>query len=398
MQTNVHPLPTLLMIRKHLLLPFIFLAAILTSGAQNPWIQPIVQSVSGDSLFATIADLQAMDRVNTSNSLLPAQYLKQRLSGYDMDTVFFHFYKPNTPPNVVAIRYGTQDPNEYWIMGGHYDAVVPNAGADDNASGTAAVVEMARVIKEYEIEKSLILVLFSAEEVGLWGSKAFADSALGVISIAGMINLDMIAYSHNLEDSSVSVGWKYFADNLMQDFITATGQYVPELHIQQDSTSGILNASDHASFWSHLIPAIFLIENLDRWGGTFNPWYHQYADTIGKGANSKWLAERITQSAIATLLWETDPFSTISIPEPDPVPEILSFYPNPSLHTITLRSSSQNGETIGISLFGPSGACLFTADGLQPGSEVDVSWLPKGVYGIKLISDSKSCFHKFIKL
>lgn len=366
---------------------------------QNPWIQPIVQSVKADTIFATIADLQTMDRVTASNSSVPQAYLKQKLEDYGMDTVFYHYYKPNTPPNVVGIRYGTQNPSEFWLLGGHYDAVLAGAGADDNASGTAGVLEMGRVLQDYEIRKSLILVLFSGEETGLWGSKAFADSAVSVINMAGMINLDMIAYSHNLEDSSVSACWKYFASDLMQDFLTGISLYVPELKVDQDSTSSVLYASDHASFWTHLIPALFLIENSDRWGGSFNPWYHQLADTIGKGANSPWLAEKITRAAIAALLINIEPFSTISVPEPWES-QNFSFYPNPATTNITLQLPllSASTEPVSIILYDRQGRMVISENDLRHGAQLDISFLPKGVYAVRLISGQQTATGKLVKL
>jgi len=356
-----------------------------------------VQSVKADTIFTTIADLQAMDRVTASNSPVPHDYLKQKLEAYGMDTVFYHYYKPNTPPNVVGIRYGTQNPAEYWLMGGHYDAVLAGAGADDNASGTAAVLEMGRVLQDYEIKKSLILVLFSGEETGLWGSQAFADSAVNVINMAGMINLDMIAYSHNLEDSSVSACWKYFAGDLMQDFLTGVSLYVPGLKVDQDSTSGIINASDHASFWNHMIPALFLIENSDRWGGSFNPWYHQLSDTTGKGANSPWLAENITRAAITALLINIEPFSTISVPDEDLTASSMTFFPNPATTHITLQLPF-NSEPVNITLFDRQGRMVINENDLRHGAQLDISFFPKGVYVVQLVSGKQAATGKLVKL
>ena len=366
--------------------------------AQTPWVQPIVQSVSGDSVFATIADLQPIDRMNASNCMLPANYLRQRLEDYSLDTVFFHYFLPNTPPNVIGIRYGTVTPGEYWVMGAHYDAVLPGAGADDNASGTAAVIEMARVIKDYELEKSLMLVLFAAEEVGLWGSHAFVDSAVNHFNIAGMINLDMIAYSHLLEDSSVSVCYRYFCLDLLDDFQYATAMFVPELIVDTDSLSAVMYSSDHAPFWQKGIPALFLIENSDRFGGAFNPYYHQYADTIGMGANSKWLAEKITRSAIATLLYITSPFTTISVDEPVAGKNTKLIFPNPARTSITITSTNGSTDTFNAMIFDLNGRLVLSEDYIRTENTVDISMLPVGVYTIKISSRDEIVTERLIKV
>ena len=368
------------------------------SFSQSPLIHQMVQQVSGDTLFATIADLQPMDRVNASNSMVPAYYLKQRLQQYDVDTVFFHFFKDNTPPNVIGIRYGELYPDDYYILGGHYDAVLPGAGADDNASGTAGVLEMARVTRGIKLQKSLMLILFAAEEVGLWGSFAFVDSAINhSVNIEGMINMDMIAYSHNLTDSSVSVCYKYHCLDMLDTFMVAAGLYVPELGIETDSSSAVIWASDHAPFWLQQIPALFLIENSDRWGGSFNPYYHTFADTIGMGANSPWLAEKITRSAVATLLLYVEPFLPIGIELPTYQKPTVTLYPNPTHQQFTIRSP-QLTQHINLTLFDNTGRVVLSQMNLPNGHSVDISSLPHGVYFVRIDIDGEAVTKKVVKM
>lgn len=366
-------------------------------NGQNIWINDIVQSVSGDTIFSTIADLQPMDRISFSNCTIPQQYLKNRLHQYNLDTVFYHYFLADIPPNVIGIKYGRVDPNEKWIMGAHYDAVVAGAGADDNASGTAAVIEMARVTKDINLEKTLILILFSAEEVGLWGSQAFVDSSLNEISIEGMINLDMIAYSHNLTDSAVSVCYKDFCISFLQKYETATSLYVPELTVEPDSSSLLLYASDHAPFWAKGIPALFLIENSDRFGGSFNPYYHLPSDTIGTGANSKWLAEKITRSAVATLLSITKPYQCIAISEDKPALNIINIYPNPADQFININIDNIDDQSFEIKIHDLSGR-LVRFSNERSGVPIDISELTKGYYIINITHSGTSTMHKFLKL
>jgi hypothetical protein len=353
------------------------------SYAQSIQIQQMVQQVSGDTLFFTMADLQQMDRVNASNSMVPADYLKQRLLDYGVDTVFYQYFLPNTPPNVVGVRFGTLPQAENWVIGAHYDAVRPGAGADDNASGTAAVLEMARVTKNHHLNHNLMLVLFAAEEVGLWGSYAFVDSALNHFPIAGMINLDMIAYSHQLRDSSVSVCYRYFCVDMLNEFISATSMYVPELQIETDSTSSVMYASDHAPFWQRYIPALFLIENSDRWGGSFNPYYHTFDDTIGTGANSPWLAEKITRSAIATLLTLVQPVP-ISIGDTPHQTDPLSLYPNPTTGHLIIRGVTESMQSISVKIFDHTGKLWMQEKLYHPHCTLNISSFPDGFYYVNV--------------
>ncbi len=384
--------------KKALLNLLLFLLISGSGYSQSSLIHQMVQKVSGDTIFATIAEMQPMDRVNASNSMVPADYLKQRLLNYQVDTVFYQYFKADTPPNVVAIKYGKKYPGQYYLMGGHYDAVLPGAGADDNASGTAAVLEMARVIQDIELEKSLIMVLFSAEEVGLWGSHAFVDSAVNInLDIEGMINLDMIAYSHNLTDSSVSVCYRYFCLGMLDSFLLASALYVPELYIDTDSTSAVMWASDHAPFWQKKIPGLFLIENSDRWGGNFNPYYHTFADTIGMGANSPWLAEKITRAAVATLLMFTTPSTPIGVEQHAFQNINISLFPNPTQHQFTITSSHPN-STINLTLFDHTGRAIIAHNNIQHGHSIDISYLPSGIYFARLNTNGEIVTKKVVKM
>tara|TARA_R110000787_G_scaffold86285_3_gene183990 strand:- start:5540 stop:6844 length:1305 start_codon:yes stop_codon:yes gene_type:complete len=103
--------------------------------------------------------------------------------------------------NVVAIQKGTTYPNRYIIMSGDIDSRVsdPNnftsdsPGANDNASGMAGTLEVARVLSKYQFENSIIYLGLSGEEQGLFGGKGFAAYALEKgWEIIGVLNNDMI--------------------------------------------------------------------------------------------------------------------------------------------------------------------------------------------------------------
>lgn len=115
-------------------------------------------------------------------------------------------FKEGKYNNVVGFIEGN-DPrlkNEYIVLGAHYDHLgVRNGqvynGADDNASGTAALIEVARYLCENrdQIRRSVIIAAFDAEEIGLFGSKALAaklDTTIGSSSIKLMMSIDMVGW------------------------------------------------------------------------------------------------------------------------------------------------------------------------------------------------------------
>ncbi|HRE11119.1 MAG TPA: M28 family peptidase, partial [Ignavibacteria bacterium] len=103
--------------------------------------------------------------------------------------------------NVLATKIGSKYPNQYYIICGHYDNMPSGSlapGADDNASGTCAVMEAARLLAPFTFDYTLIFVAFDEEEQGLIGSHAYADSSYNRgDSIKGVLNFDMIAWDSN---------------------------------------------------------------------------------------------------------------------------------------------------------------------------------------------------------
>lgn len=189
--------------------------------------------------------------------------------------------------NVAALIPGT-DPalaNEYYVIGAHYDhlgyggdsSMDPNGigkvhpGADDNASGVQAVMDLAKRIKAGGANKHPVLALFfSAEEIGLLGSKEFTDN-LPIpenAKVVGMINLDMVG---RLKDNKLSVlalkSAKEF-DSVVENANRDSGFDL----IKADSGFG---SSDHASFLQLKIPALFFTTGAHED-------YHRPTDTADK--------------------------------------------------------------------------------------------------------------------
>jgi len=92
--------------------------------------------------------------------------------------------------NVIGIKRGVRQPNEIVVVGGHRDSVPVSPGANDNASGTAAVIEAARLLAPIRTARTIHFVAFGAEELGLVGSMHYAQDPAG--TIVGMVNMDMV--------------------------------------------------------------------------------------------------------------------------------------------------------------------------------------------------------------
>jgi aminopeptidase YwaD len=155
--------------------------------------------------------------------------------------------------NVVA-KFSNTPPK--LILGAHFDSVPGSPGANDNASGTAAILEMARRL-EPEILKQIWFVSFDAEEDGLIGSNAFVQTlpTSTLDGLKAMLNFDMIAVNN-----TISVGGSSQLIDLVRSIHPNIGQF--------NDFAG----SDHASFLAEGVPSLFF------WRG-FEPNYHLPADS-----------------------------------------------------------------------------------------------------------------------
>ena len=106
--------------------------------------------------------------------------------------------------NVVATLKGTLNPELVYVVSSHYDSVAIGPGADDDSSGTAALLETARILAAHPQPATIVFASFTGEESGLLGSREFVRrAAAGKLRIVGALNNDMIGWTndHRLDDT-----------------------------------------------------------------------------------------------------------------------------------------------------------------------------------------------------
>lgn len=177
-----------------------------------------------------------------------------------------------TTRNVLGRLPGSGFTPETIIVGAHYDHLgevphwrdadptpVIHNGADDNASGTAGVLEMARVLgQERGLRRDVLFVTFSAEEMGLLGSKHLVeDPPVRLEDLRAMINFDMIGRLH--QDK-----FTVFGVPSSPDFATIVADAAAAQGIRYRAAGGITGNSDHAPFYQHGIPYLFAITGLHK--------------------------------------------------------------------------------------------------------------------------------------
>ena len=183
--------------------------------------------------------------------------------------------------NVIAIQKGTVYPDKYIVCGCHYDSFVQGnhdncPGADDNATGVATVLEMARILSQYEFEYSIVYCCFAAEEVGLYGSKTYANYCKEQeMDIIGYFNIDMSGYLKPGNEMMISLIAPSSATPLTNYTKNINDVYfqIP-LVVRYDLEYG---DSDHTSFNQNGFQGVWTFEDWEN----DSPFIHSTTDIIG---------------------------------------------------------------------------------------------------------------------
>jgi len=151
--------------------------------------------------------------------------------------------------------------DEYVVIGAHYDHVgiqhgeVYN-GADDNASGTAGVIELAWALTDVpDRDRSVVFMAFSGEETGLHGSRYFVENpTVESDSIAAMLNMDMIGRLSKNDDTNILAIQGLGTGESFEEIVDRRAKEMGLKYLSEQSAQG---PSDHASFYHGGIPALF---------------------------------------------------------------------------------------------------------------------------------------------
>ena len=235
-------------------------------------------------------------------------WVGQRLGsmGYAVDLEQVNEQKPERGFNVVAELRGTTRPHEIIVIGAHYDAELNTPGADDNASGVAAMLELARRFAGVPMDRTVRWVGFTNEESsnshgGVMGSFAYARAAKNRNeSVVAMMSLEMLGYyddapgsqrypfdqsmaaqlGMNLPDTGDFIGVVgRFEDRGLVESISASMRSSGRTNVVEAALPAMVRAiwrSDHGNFWMAGYNAVMITDTSEF----RTPHYHQESDTI----------------------------------------------------------------------------------------------------------------------
>ena len=268
---------------------FIFQTNEITQIISEPPIKPldsseetiieILENIDEDLILGFLEDLVAFGpRFTGTNACeLAGDYIYNEFVSYGLNARYDDWTYGSYSSNNIEGTLPGVDPSsdEIYIICGHYDSVSGSPGADDDGSGTVAVLAAAKIMSQFEFNHTIKFVAFSGEEQGLLGSYRYAQEAYGNgDNIVAVLNGDMIGYATNPTEASMIKIYENSASSWITDFTEDVSQNYDEYFELTVVPSGPSSGSDHASFWDFGFHAVFDHEY------KFNPYWHTSQDTI----------------------------------------------------------------------------------------------------------------------
>ncbi|MBD2438154.1 M20/M25/M40 family metallo-hydrolase [Nostoc sp. FACHB-110] len=253
--------------------------------------QESMLQVSAANLLGHIQKLN-FQRYTTAERSLTRTYITEELKKFGWQAQLQQFAEG---VNILAERNGTDKSAGTILVAAHYDTVFNSPGADDNATGVAVVLEVARLLGSQRTSRTLQLAFFDKEEAGLLGSKAFVSQAQRLKNLSGVIVMDMVGYAcYTAGCQQYPPGLPVTPPSDKGDFLAVVGdiEHLPLLNAFPDSNSANLPAvlkvpiplkglltpdtlrSDHAPFWYQGVGAVLVTDTANL----RTPHYHKSSD------------------------------------------------------------------------------------------------------------------------
>lgn len=353
---------------------------------EDATIKELMNEVDIENLTATVQHLQDYERrqYNTTQAEEAAQWLYTQFEDLGLDVEEFPFDYLGNPssPNIIATQWGTKFPDKYIICGSHYDSHRSGdgdktcPGADDNATGVATVLETARILSEYSFEYSILYCAFSAEEIGLIGSEAYASYCADMgMDIIAYFNNDMNGYLHEGNEIHVDLIYPETVATLGDYYKNVAGIYFPEMEVRHiDFTAG---DSDHTSFNNNGFMGIYPFEDKDN----YSPYIHTKDDVIGISVNSFEQSQRFTQMNLACVAHMAN-LSTENVMEN--VYNNVKIFPNPAKNSLTLQSEDATNEVKILNSIGQ----IVKEFSFESNITIDIKDLNEGVYFVQIMGEN----------
>jgi len=401
------------------LIAFIFAFANLSQAQTREEFEQMLNQINSDSLQRTVVDMQSFkNRYCGAGNKEVAQYIVNRLQRYGVVNAAIDSFNLQLDPwfapafnrymyNVKGTVAGNGQSDSTVIVGAHLDAVsfyedtynlvdTATSGADDNASGIAVMLEIARIMDLNNLTPRLNVSFmgYDAEEVGLYGGQVDVLRRLNANEkIALMINNDMVANQPEANEWTLTLHWYdnatdivAKAEELCEEFSTIT-PYIPT-----GSENDERQASDSWAYAQQNVKAIFSIEHF------FSPYYHTLLDTY-ESCNFAYTAEVAKMNFALMFNYAFTDVMALDIEDFSLSSTSVKLFPNPATNYVDIQlpgTLQYNREAAVYDVYGKLCKTFSLIDGV---TRIQISDLVNGIYFIRFQNEKGAYINaKFVKM
>jgi len=367
-----------------------------TTYAQNynTYYQSVVDNVSATNILTDLTTFEGfgVKDVGSTNLTDAENWISSRYTslGYT-DIVLQPFtYSSGTSNNIIITKTGTVYPNTFIIIDAHYDTI-NGPGTNDNGSGTALLLEIARLLKNINTEYSIKFIHFSGEEDGLVGSNYYVDNTVNIdnLDIHLVFNIDQVGGVSGETNNTITCEEDRSnppANNSASSAMTTILANCIEFYSSLDTQISYAYASDYVPFENNGE----IITGLYETNESSHP--HSPTDVLAN-MDPAFLTE-VTKGALGALL-EFASSNPLSINENEQ--DTFKIYPNPSTNgMVHLNISDNNSMNNSIAIYDVLGKEVYTKTNLQTVESINLKHLQKGVYIAVVKTNAKTTTKKLI--
>ncbi len=239
--------------------------------AANPEIMKMISQITEEQIHHIVSKISSFEKrsAGTKDNRSASYWIEQEFKRLNLNTINSEFRSGIS--NIIAFKKASIKTKETILVTAHLDSVGKSfAGADDNASGIAGLLLLAKSLSSLSSRRHIVFLATNAEENGLWGSKAYVRKMIRnqtIQNIKFVINMDMIAYNHNgiidLETNRPFEQTALHMAKLAKIYTSLTPKIVMPAW-----------GSDHVPFLKQKIPTVLTIEHWE----SKTPCYHSRCD------------------------------------------------------------------------------------------------------------------------
>lgn len=321
------------MINKTQNLIFIFLLVCtghLSSQQFDPYIQDKVAQLSYDSLYLRLQQFEdlGIKEIGTQNLDDTGNWILNLYQqfGYSDIEINSFYIGSNLVYNIIVTKTGTDHPNTFLIVDGHYDTA-NGPGVNDNGSGTANILEIANMMKNIETAYSIKFIHFTAEEIGLIGSNHYVENVVipQEMDIRLVLNIDEVGGVAGEVNNTVTCErdeWDPAGNNAASAAFTDTLANLTEMYSALNTSISYAYGSDYVPFMNNNYVVTGLYEYNE------SPYPHTINDNLSN-LDPEYVFE-VTKASLAATLYFSNHMNTITtIPQSSNIQNAFTIAPNP---------------------------------------------------------------------